>query len=264
MTPLPGELPGELQALLDRERSPLPIPDDASERIAGQLAVLPVVLPGLSSPASLGRRFALLFRHRLTVGLVGLGLGGGLGARLEAARLRPAAAPAPAVASARELLRPVESPPPLFVEARSPVAARPAILPSPRQPAVRRRAPKRPPEGRLEAAALAPAAPPPAAAPARPAAPPGADSVAAEREILEIARTALLRRDPVDALEALDRHARSFPAGALIEERESLRIQALAVAGRRDEALQALGRLETEFPGSLSLPGLRAGLAEIP
>src|SRR5436190_9413737 len=52
-------------------------------------------------------------------------------------------------------------------------------------------------------------------------------NLAAERGLIEQARTALARDQGAAAMSALERHARDFPQGELEEERESLRVQAL-------------------------------------
>jgi len=69
--------------------------------------------------------------------------------------------------------------------------------------------------------------------------------------VLEAARTAIERRDVPHALEALDRHEQRFPRGQLREERESLRIAALVMAGRDDEARTKAAEFHRAFPGSL-------------
>jgi hypothetical protein len=75
--------------------------------------------------------------------------------------------------------------------------------------------------------------------------------LARERSLLGMARTALAKRDGRAALSALDRHAREFEAGRLAEERESLRVQALVVAGDRESAKQHAQRFQERYPKSL-------------
>lgn len=76
-------------------------------------------------------------------------------------------------------------------------------------------------------------------------------SLAAERELLDVARAAVARRNGKDAQAAIDRHAQAYPHGGLVQERESLRIQTLALAGRVGEARQLLERFDKRYPGSL-------------
>jgi hypothetical protein len=84
----------------------------------------------------------------------------------------------------------------------------------------------------------------------------GRGDLAAERILLETARTALERSDPSHALEALQRHQERFPRGQLREERESLRIGALVAAGRVEEARVKTDEFHRSFPGSLQAAAL--------
>jgi hypothetical protein len=78
--------------------------------------------------------------------------------------------------------------------------------------------------------------------------------LAAERSLLEVARTALSRGDAGAALASLKEHEKRFPGGQLTEEREALYVQALARAGRYEEARARAKRFEKNFPGSMLLP----------
>lgn len=95
---------------------------------------------------------------------------------------------------------------------------------------------------------------PSARPPERPADPaPSARGLAAERALLDVARGALARGEASEALAAADRHARSYPDGALVEEREAIAVKALVALGRRDEARARVTELERRFPNSLVL-----------
>jgi hypothetical protein len=60
----------------------------------------------------------------------------------------------------------------------------------------------------------------------------------------------LLAQDPRAALDVIDEHVRAYPAGAFVEEREALAIDALRRLGRRQE-LQARARAFLQrYPGS--------------
>lgn len=87
-----------------------------------------------------------------------------------------------------------------------------------------------------------------------------AQGLAAERALLDVARTALARGAPEEALEATQRHGREYAAGLLSEEREALAIRALMALGRRDEAKARAERFRARFPKSLLLPALDATL----
>lgn len=75
--------------------------------------------------------------------------------------------------------------------------------------------------------------------------------LAAERALLDVARGALAAGDPRTALDATERHEKSYPDGMLVEEREALVIKALAALGRTDEALTRARVFEQRYPNSL-------------
>lgn len=86
------------------------------------------------------------------------------------------------------------------------------------------------------------------------------DRLRRERQLLDIARTAVARKDGTAALDAVGRHARDFPQGRLTEEREALRVQALLLLGRKDEARKRAEDFKDEHPESLMLPGIAPAL----
>jgi hypothetical protein len=113
--------------------------------------------------------------------------------------------------------------------------------------------------------AAAPEAPSPKPAlkpppPPVPSARPRDADLAQERALLEMARTALSRRDLSHAFESLESHASKFPNGQLAEERESLWVQALASAGRLEEARLRAAEFKAKYPNSLLLPAVEAAL----
>ena len=55
---------------------------------------------------------------------------------------------------------------------------------------------------------------------------------------------------PATALARCEEHARHYPRGSLVQEREVLAIDALLRLGRRAEAEQRAARFEGEHPGS--------------
>jgi hypothetical protein len=78
----------------------------------------------------------------------------------------------------------------------------------------------------------------------------GADAVRAELRLLRQARAAVLREDYAAALPPLAEHARRFRHGRLAEEREALRVKALAGLGRDRDAARAAAAFEARFPRS--------------
>lgn len=90
------------------------------------------------------------------------------------------------------------------------------------------------------------------------------DSLAAERALLEVGRSAVIAGQSAAALSALGRHAREFPRGRLSEEREGLWIRVLIGAGRLDEARQRAARFRKSFPRSMLIPSFEEALGTIP
>jgi hypothetical protein len=85
-----------------------------------------------------------------------------------------------------------------------------------------------------------------------PVAPPRSNAAAARAELrlLGRARAAVVREEFATALLPLAEHARRFKNGRLTEEREALRVKALAGLGRDDEARRAAAAFEARFPRS--------------
>jgi hypothetical protein len=75
----------------------------------------------------------------------------------------------------------------------------------------------------------------------------------AELRLLRQARAAVVREDYADALPPIFQHARRFEGGRLTEEREALRIKALAGLGRTAEARLAASAFCARFPRSVLL-----------
>ena len=82
-----------------------------------------------------------------------------------------------------------------------------------------------------------------------------------EGALLLQARRALAS-DPAAALALTQEHARRFPAGDLVLEREVLAIEALVGLGRRSDARARLDAFERRFPQSLPIARLERLLAE--
>jgi outer membrane protein assembly factor BamD (BamD/ComL family) len=109
------------------------------------------------------------------------------------------------------------------------------------------------------------------------AAPPGAADVpskpipaerdldlAAEREVLEMARRDMTERRYEDALRKIERHLREYPRGRLAPEREALAVQALVGAGRYDEARRRGADFAERFPRSIFRSVVDSTLLSIP
>ncbi len=84
--------------------------------------------------------------------------------------------------------------------------------------------------------------------------------LARERELIDAARAGVARGHADAALSAVSRHEREFPQGQLREEREGLRILALAAQGRTAEARTFAARFRKSYPQSVLLPQIDAAL----
>lgn len=80
-----------------------------------------------------------------------------------------------------------------------------------------------------------------------------ADAARAELRLLRQARAAVAREDYAAALSPIADHAHRFKTGRLTEEREALRVKALAGLGRTDEARRAAAAFRARFPRSVLL-----------
>jgi outer membrane protein assembly factor BamD (BamD/ComL family) len=85
--------------------------------------------------------------------------------------------------------------------------------------------------------------------------------LAAERVLVEQARSALARGQPKAALEVLLRHQHDWPLGQLVEEREALWILALVADGRKDEARGRAELFRERYPKSILLRSINSALA---
>jgi hypothetical protein len=142
-----------------------------------------------------------------------------------------------AAGSAALLLSPAPSPSTSVGAARAPVVS--TVLP----PA--NLSPETPPSALPDSPPAPSVSTPQAVAREKPLAP----NPPSEAELLEQARTAL-KSDPNRALERAREHARRFPRGVLVQEREVLAIQALRRLGRDAEADRRADAFAKAFPGS--------------
>lgn len=105
---------------------------------------------------------------------------------------------------------------------------------------------------------------PPVVKPSPPPPPPKPDqererdrALAAERMLVEQARTSLARQNPAEALAALNEHRQRFADGQLGEEREGLEVLALFAAGEIERAKTAAAEFRRRFPQSVLLRSIR-------
>jgi hypothetical protein len=88
--------------------------------------------------------------------------------------------------------------------------------------------------------------------------------LAAERALLDVARSALARGEAGEALAATGRHGREYPDGVLVEEREAIAVKALVALGRKEEARTRVQALEQRFPTGLSVRAAKAAVDSAP
>jgi hypothetical protein len=84
-----------------------------------------------------------------------------------------------------------------------------------------------------------------------------ADATRVELSLMGQARAAVARGDYAAAMSPIAEHARRFKDGLLAEEREALRVKALAGLGRVPEAARAASAFRVRFPRSVLLPAVQ-------
>ncbi len=229
-----SDLSPELRALLDAERRRPALSPAAGERLLARVEATLAAGPS-PAPRSLLRRAAPI--------AIAFAVGVAAGAAIFAAISQT---PRPQVIVIAERPPSAPEPHPLTVP---PVAPAPVPVSAPVRVRVRVRV----------------RVPVPVPVPAKRAADDGRDTdLAAERALLETARTALGRGQSDAALAAVAAHAERFPRGRLAEERESLAVEALAQAGRAAEARERAARFHRRWPGSLLGPAVDAALRASP
>jgi hypothetical protein len=129
-------------------------------------------------------------------------------------------------------------------------------LPAPTLAPPRRPTPPSSVEGAPPAQSSAAESPIPKKAEPSVAAPSSSATYALELAILERARDAIAKGDHAAGLRAIATHQRRFPAGLLREEREALRVKALAGLGKADEAQRAAEQFRERFPRSVLSRGM--------
>jgi hypothetical protein len=214
-------LSAEMKSLLAKERNFTEERAELEARVMARARATLRGVPAASTRSFWQRRMPLLVAAALVLAFTAAaiaarqGLRGATDQRLGVPPPAGAAHPAPA----------------RVVEPRSPVSQ---INPPASGPAA-----QRPEQG-----AVAPA-------PRGSAAADASDADALELGLLQRARASVAASEFSAALQLLAEHQRRFPAGRLREEREALRIKALAGLGRDDEARRAAERFRERFPRSV-------------
>jgi hypothetical protein len=244
-------LPPELARLLAAEKTRPDPPADMQarvlERFGEEFLSHPSTPAGPASAAS--PDVAPLLLRRLPLAVTMLALGGLGGAALHAYLRKP-------VQTTIYVPVPVAPPIPAPVVPADPVEPAPPIKSEHR----REPPPRRPP--RTPSAAVPPSPPPTPGEVERQFA--RDRELAAERALIEQARTALARGKAADALVLLGQHARAFARGQLVEEREALEILSLAATGQTTLARMRATSFRREYPNSMLLRSIEAALADAP
>ena len=220
-------------------------PARTAERVAQGLTTAGAFATGTSSPSSSTGVFGRVGGAKLgALALAFMGLGG----TMFAFQARTSdSTPPPVSAPATQMLAAAPPPPPSTADIPSmPVEA----LPSSATPAV----------VVTSTAARAGAPPSPAswAAPRAASSPPSREG---EFAFIKRAQDALAS-DPSRALSIAEEHARTFPAGEFVQEREVVAVQALARLGRTTEAKSRANALLARFPRTPYVPRLERELRE--
>ncbi len=222
--------PEALREFLDSERNrPDPSPE-VEQRVFSRLATTLALSPPPSAPASPAAPAAQALgvggvRRVLGIFLVGAAVGAGGYGVLQAVR-QPAPAQPAALPIARETVPP-PTPEPSALQVEPPPTPAPRV--SVREPGESR-------DQRL----------------------------AAERRLLEQARTALVNGNADAAIVSLRRHARVFADGQLAEERDALLIRALVSTGDYAQARARTSRFHRQHPRSLFFETVEQAIRSIP
>jgi hypothetical protein len=218
-------LPEDVVRLLNFERAASEPPPEMAARVLERLgqSALRVPVGGLAKSA--------LTAKLATVAVISASLGGAVGTTLYA-QWRP-----PQVQYIEvPVIQTVEVPMP--VAPQNEVAAPPPPAPTPQKIVVTKKAPV-PTDAPVEV-------------------PLSRDqALAAERALVEQARTSLARQHPEEALAALAEHRQRFPHGQLEEEREGLDVLSLFASGSVQEGRAAAAQFRQQFPKSVFLRSIK-------
>lgn len=213
------DLPPDITALLGAARDVPAAPAPDRRRIAARLALTTgLAVPG-ATLAGTKLVAAAWIAKTAAVALVAVAA-----TTAAVALVAPPARPRPAATPRAHVARTAPAPPPPPIVA----APEPPVVAAPSPPVV-----------------VAPAPVVTVSAPV--------DDTSLERELTLIASAhdALSRGATAEADDALGRHARLYPRGRLLPEREALRVQSLAASGQPDAARTARARFHRRFPSSM-------------
>jgi hypothetical protein len=258
-------LPGDIRAMIDADRRGPEMSDEARQRILGRMgagflaAGITTAALGSSTAsaaagsgggflATLGGLFAR--KGAIVATAFVLGTAAGAGGYAVASRATPTGNENTNVSELVAPARPTASLP-MTQSAPASVIAKPAVETSVPAPIAN------PPLVAQVHSSLTPTS--------EASAPPTRDAeLAAERALIEMARSALAHGQSTQALDAVSRHVSKYPSGQLVEERESIAVHALVAAGRAAEAHARAESFRKRFPKSIFLPAVEAAAGSAP
>jgi hypothetical protein len=221
MMPYHSPYDPDLDALIERGKVIPSVSDVVRARALSRARLTVAAAANLREPTSSTRRRGLLLALAASAALVVVAAGAVAALQGRAPRSLPPLSPVPAVSP-----RPVQ---PVQVATPDSPSATPTIAPQIALTATPRLS-------------------------GRPAT--AQETYAAELRLLQRAQVAYTDGDYARSLSMLAEHGRRFPNGRLTEEREALRVRALAGSGRTDEASRAAEAFGNRFPRSVFLPPL--------
>ncbi len=205
-----------VKALIERGKVIPPVPDSVRERtLARARSTVGIVAVEAASRAP-------AMRHRGLAVALAAAVAFAVGAAVAAATLRSDPPYEPATAPPPPPTPPAAEPVPCATPVPSPPASASVALPPGTAPSAERT------QRALSAQA----------------------SYAAELRVLQRAQAAYRSEDYGAALRLVEEHRQRFPRGRLTQEREALRVKALAGAGREQEASRAAAAFESQYPRS--------------
>jgi hypothetical protein len=260
----PSPLPGDIRALIDADLRAPGMSSDAQERVLRRMgagfvaagvattiatATTASAAAGAATGASTGIVYGFLARKATIIAAAFL-LGGatGVGGYVVARNVGEAHRVTPVVTTAQPNAPPVVAPIACVTGPVTPIATTAPV----------------PVETAAPPVVVAPPAPVTTSVAIASASAGHDTDLASERALIEMARSALSHGNPIQALDAVGRHAAKFPYGQLVEERENIAIHALADAGRLDEARARAERFRKRFPKSIFLPSIDAAVGTAP
>jgi hypothetical protein len=236
------DLSSDARTLLEAGKATEPLPPRVAARVWGKLAVTTAPPASASLHVATAKTMSLVKLLGVSLGIVGVG----------------------AVATVAVVhLRRRPPPPMMFAPQPEQAEAPPVAVPIPSTLPPAPNNPVEPPPASRAAPAVSAHSPSKSELPARFPDAPDSD-LAAERSLIARARSSLQGGSPLDALATLQVHEERFRTGALAQEREALRIQALIASGNRPAAEAAAARFERDYPQSLMGPAVRAALSVKP